>query len=94
MIHLQCKGNINERDMLWNVDTRKIKKQSEIRFLLYHEEGNGKKKTFFIVCKEKTNFAKKLKIMKTSKNSFNIYFRLFFVAKTYVIQIMTSIAPA
>lgn len=38
--------------------------------------------------------AKKLKIMKTSKNSFNIYFRLFFVAKTYVIQIMTSIAPA
>lgn len=42
MIHLQCKGNINERDMLWNVDTRKIKKQSEIRFLLYHEEGIGK----------------------------------------------------
>lgn len=80
--------------MLWNVDTRKIKNNRKYGFYFITKKELANKKTFFIVCNEKTNFAQKLKIMKTSKNSFNIYFRLFFVAKTYVIQIMTSIEPA
>lgn len=80
--------------MLSYVDTRKIKNNRKYGFYFIMKKEMAKKKTFFIVCKEKTNFAKKLKIMKTSKNSINIYFRLFFVAKTYVIHIMTSIAPA
>lgn len=80
--------------MLWNVDTRKIKNNRKYDFYFITKKVLANKKTFFIVCKEKTNFAQKLKIMNTSKNSFNICFRLFFVAKTYVIQIMTSIAPA
>lgn len=80
--------------MLWNVDTRKIKNNRKYDFYFITKKVLANKKTFFIVCKEKTNFAQKLKIMNTSKNSFNICFRLFFVAKTYVIQIMTSIASA
>lgn len=80
--------------MLWNVDTRKIKNNRKYDFYFITKKVLANKKTFFIVCKEKTNFAQKLSIMKTSKNSFNICFRLFFVAKTYVIQIMTSIASA
>lgn len=80
--------------MLWNVDTRKIKNNRKYDFYFNTKKVLANKKTFFIVCKEKTNFAQKLKIMNTSKNSFNICFRLFFVAKTYVIQIMTSITPA
>lgn len=80
--------------MLWNVDTRKIKNNRKYDFYFITKKVLANKKTFFIVCKEKTNFAQKLKIMNTSKYSFNICFRLFFVAKTYVIQIMTSIASA
>lgn len=80
--------------MLWNVDTRKIKNNRKYDFYFITKKVLANKETFFIVCKEKTNFAQKLKIMNTSKNSFNICFRLFFVAKTYVIQIMTSIASA
>lgn len=80
--------------MLWNVDTRKIKNNRKYDFYFITKKVLANKKTFFIVCKEKTNFAQKLKIMNTSKNSFNICFRLFFVAKTYVIQIMTSISSA
>lgn len=59
--------------MLWNVDTRKIKNNRKYGFYFITKKELANKKTFFIVCKEKTNFAQKLKIMNTSKNSFNIF---------------------
>lgn len=46
--------------MLWNVDTRKIKNNRKYDFYFNTKKVLANKKTFFIVCKEKTNFAQKL----------------------------------
>lgn len=46
--------------MLWNVDTRKIKNNRKYGFYFITKKELANKKTFFIVCKEKTNFAQKL----------------------------------